>query len=178
VPLIAVVAYPTLHRDDRGWLESIRAEHDPQAARLPGHFTLVFPADVALDGIAAEVAAAARSVEPIQFVIRSAKAVRDVSSRGGHVFLVPSEGAEPIARLHDRLYEGLLKPHLRGDLPFEPHITVAANADFYRCEAIADALNREHRVVAGTLEAVELLDVTQPGIISAGQFALAKPPSL
>ena len=40
----AVVAFPLLDADDRQWIESIRAKHDPEAKRIAAHFTLVFPA--------------------------------------------------------------------------------------------------------------------------------------
>ena len=40
----AVVTFPLLDADDRQWLESIRAKHDPEAKRIAAHFTLVFPA--------------------------------------------------------------------------------------------------------------------------------------
>jgi 2'-5' RNA ligase len=34
------------------------------------------------------------------------------------------EGRDNVIRLHDELYSGLMKPHLREDLPFEPHIAI------------------------------------------------------
>jgi hypothetical protein len=42
---LAIVAYPNIDDSDRQRLESFRALHDPQAARIGVHFTLVFPFD-------------------------------------------------------------------------------------------------------------------------------------
>ena len=51
----AVVAYPKLEEADRLWIETIRARHDPQAALIPAHFTLMFPAPVDLEVVKAEL---------------------------------------------------------------------------------------------------------------------------
>lgn len=170
---IAVVSYPSLEPADRQWIESIRAAHDPQATLLAAHFTFVFPAAVEPNDVAAEIAVAAATVTPIPFVIRSAEAVRAVfQPGGGHVFLVAGEGAGAISALHDLLYAGVLKSHRRDDIPFVPHITVAANADFARCEAIARDVNRNPRTVAGTLEALDLLEMAKGSISSRRRFPL------
>ncbi len=173
MPQLAVVSYLTLDVADRKWVESIRANHDPQAAKLAAHFTLVFPTDVAPGEVAAEVAAAASSTAPIPFVIRYAKAVRDALGEGGHVFLLPDEGASrEITTLRDRLYSGVLRPYLREDIPFLPHITVAASHDFGCCEAIAKELNRDPRNIAGVLKSLELVDIVDGTVTSTGQFIL------
>jgi 2'-5' RNA ligase len=172
MPQLAVVSYPILDEADRRWVESIRASHDPQAARLAAHFTLVFPADVPLGEVAVEVAAVARSTAPIRFIIRRAKPVRDTVGDGGHVFLVPDEGAHAIATLHDQLYRGVLRPHLRKNVPFVPHITVAAALDFSRCEALVQDLNRNARTLGGVLESVELVDVAGTVVSSTERFVL------
>ena len=105
-----------------------------------------------------EVASAACSIGSFAFVVRSARAVREVSRPGGHVFLVPEEGAAEIVALHDRLYSGAFHSSLRSDIPYLPHITVAAGSEWHRCEALANDLNRDVRVVGGRVEAIELLD--------------------
>lgn len=171
---LAVVSYPTLNEADRRWVESIRANHDPQAARLAAHFTLVFPADAAPGEVTAEIAAIAGAVKPIPFVIRGAKAVRDALGGGGRIFLVADEGASEIAALHDQLYSGVLRPHLREDIPFLPHVTVAAGHDFGWCETLAEELNGDSRIVRGALDSVELVDLVEPVVASIGRFTLGR----
>ena len=172
--MLAIVSYPHLEDADRDWIESVRAKHDPQAPRIGVHFTLVFPAEVLPIVVAAEVSAVARSAKPIPFTIRCAKAVRDVVGGGGHVFLVPDEGRDEIAQLHDQLYEGALRPHLRADIPFTPHLTVAAGSDPAWCEGLAEELGLDHRTVCGILRSIELVDVDNPRVGSIATFVLGR----
>ena len=174
MPQLAVVSFPALADEDRRWVESIRAKHDPQAGRLAAHFTLVFPVEAATAAIAAEVTAVARSIAPIPFVVRYAMAARDASGRGGHVFLVADEGAAEIVSMHNRLYAGGLKRHLRADIPFVPHITVAGNQDFAVCQTLAEEIDDELRTLRGSLDSLEVLDVGAATIASAGRFVLGR----
>ena len=172
MPQLAVVSFPALADEDRRWVESIRAKHDPQAGRLAAHFTLVFPVEAPTAAIATEVTSVARSVAPIQFVVRYAMAARDADGRGGHVFLVADEGAAEIVAVHNLLYAGRLKPHLRTDIPFVPHITVAGNQNFGACQALAEEIDDELRTLRGSLDSLEVLDVGGATIASAGRFVL------
>ena len=63
----AVVAFPLLDADDRQWIEAVRAKHDPEAKRIPAHFTLVFPAVLPLRATEAHVSRVAALTEPIRF---------------------------------------------------------------------------------------------------------------
>lgn len=168
VPSIAVVAYPVLAPDDARWIEAVRAAHDPNHQRLRAHVTLVFPVEAA--GLEAHVAAIAASVAPIRFVLREVRAVRDhATGAGGHVFLVPDEGAAAITALHDRLYTGPLAPHLRADLPFIPHVTIAANRDFGACERLAAQLRVEIR---GELHAIDVLELGAGDVRTLARYPL------
>jgi len=174
--VLAIVAYPGLERADREWIEAIRTRHDPQAALIGVHFTLVFPADSSASDLAAEASAVAAATAPIPFAIRRASATPDaLGGAGGHVFLVPDEGAREIAALHHRLYQGVMRPHLRADIPFTPHMTVAACPDMAACEHLARAINREPRGIRGALESVEVIEVGASRVRSIGAFVLGRP---
>jgi 2'-5' RNA ligase len=151
---------------DRDWIEAVRAKHDPQVHRIAAHFTLVFPVAVPLTALSDEVAGIVEEQSPISFTVRAALAHPDAVADGGHVFLVPEEGRMDITRLHERLYEGILKPHLRQDIPFVPHVTVGAHPDLRYCEAVAEELTSAGRVMTGVLEAVDVLELT-PGAIAS-----------
>jgi 2'-5' RNA ligase len=172
--VLAIVSYPSIAETDRQWIESVRAKHDPQAARIGVHFTLAFPTDASPGEVAAEVAAVARSARPIPFTIRRAKAVCDVVGGGGHVFLVPDEGRGEIATLHDQLYQGVLRRHLRADIPFTPHMTVAAGSDLAACEGLVQELRLDHRTVQGILRTIELVNVEKPRVDSIATFVLGR----
>jgi 2'-5' RNA ligase len=172
MPQLAVVSYPVLAPADRDWIESLRALHDPQATRLAGHVTLVFPAAGIGGDVNAEVAAVARAARPIPFVIRWARAVRDVSGSGGHVFLIPDEGFDEITALHHALYGGGFAASRRVDIPFVPHITVGASHDFSTCEAIARGLTPLDRQVRGRIETIDLLEIGDGSMTSLAQVPL------
>ena len=173
---IAVVAYPILDQHSLDWIESIRIRHDPLASRIRPHFTLVFPVDESPGDITDEIARACLRHRPIPFVIRSALSTRDVIHGGAHVFVVPDEGRDDIAQLHDELYAGVLRPHLREDIAFVPHITIAAG-EVRWCENYAEQLNGILQPVRGVIESVTLLDVTRTRIESIVRLALGTPSS-
>jgi hypothetical protein len=106
----AVIAFPLLEPDDKQWIESIRAKHDPEAKRIAAHFALVLPAVLPLRVTEAHVGRVAHATEPIRFVLRRATVAPDTIGSGGHVFLIPEDGRDLIAGLHERLYEGALQP--------------------------------------------------------------------
>jgi 2'-5' RNA ligase len=171
---IAVVGYPVLTQDDHQWIESVRQRHDPQAGRIRAHFTMVFPCNADPDEAQASVSAAGSSCARIRFTIRRAEAVRNAVGGGASVFLVPDDHAcAHIITLHDRLYRGALKSHLRPDVPFEPHITVAADSSLERCQEQARALSERCQSISGTVDAIELLDVGTTPVASLHRVVLA-----
>jgi 2'-5' RNA ligase len=171
---LAIVAYPSLDEADRQWIESFRALHDPQARRIEVHFTLVFPFEAMPDDIAPEVASVARSSPAIAFATDQIKVVPDAMAGGSHVFLVPGEGGADIAALHDRLYAGALRNHLRSDPPFLPHMTIGAAQDHLAAERLADELGRHVRILRGALHRIELIDVGTRSVRTIGSYALGK----
>ena len=102
--LRAVVAFPLLEADDRQWIESIRAKHDPEAKRIAEHFTLVFPAVLPLRAMEAHVSRVAALTEPIRFALRRAVVVPDAHGSGGHVFLFAEDGRDALSGLHERTF--------------------------------------------------------------------------
>jgi 2'-5' RNA ligase len=171
VARIAVVAYPTVEQQTLDWIHSIRVRYDPQARRIPAHFTLVFPVDESPGDITEEIARVCLRHRPISFVIRSVISMPDVVHRGAHVFVVPDEGRDQIARLHDELYAGVLRQHLREDIAFVPHVTIATG-DLHWCETYAQQLNGTLQPVRGVIESVTLLDVSRTKIESIARLAL------
>ena len=172
---IAIVAYPELTESDRRRIESVRDRHDPQAALIEVHFTLVFPCVALVAAIAPELASAAEAAAPFDFEIVGIETVPDALGEGAHVFLVPDERArEAIAALHDRLYAGALKPHLRRDIPFVPHMTVAAKAGIHECAALAGELSPMCRGITGTIAAIDLVDTDSRPVRTLSRCALSR----
>ena len=169
---LAFVAYPLFAEADRLWIESIRERHDPQASRIAAHFTLVFPVELAAESLMEETSNLPLDRRSIPFVLRRAEAIPDRIGGGGYVFLVPKEGLEEIAALHDRLYEGVLRPYLRDDLPFLPHITVGGCRAFGECQRLAETLNRGDLALPGTLLSIDLVETGDEGVKSLARVTL------
>jgi predicted protein tyrosine phosphatase/2'-5' RNA ligase len=169
---LAVVAYPVLDEADRQWIESFRLKHDPQSARIGAHFTLVFPVDAEPADVEADIQAGARAAAPIAFSIHRSELVVDVWGGGTHVFLVPEEGAAAISALRDRLYAGTLRPHLRADIPFVPHITVGLAQDAAAALTLAEALDASNRVIRGVVDRIDVVDTGASVVQPIASFAL------
>jgi 2'-5' RNA ligase len=168
----AVVTFPLLDADDRQWIESIRAKHDPEAKRIAAHFTLVFPAVMPGRVTEAHLTRVAHSTEPIRFVLRRAAVAPDALGSGGHVFLIPEDGRDALAGLHDRLYDGVLQPYSRRNTTFTPHITVAAGTALDPLHTIAGELNAKSMSIRGSISEIVLVEVTPTEIRHASRFQL------
>jgi len=172
---LAVIAYPNIDAGEREWLETFRAQHDPQAARLGVHFTLVFPCDepcTASGQLADEVGRVTESISTIPFAIAEALAVPDPQGAGGHVFLLPDRGRAEISQLHNRLYEGPFREVPFRGVPFVPHLTVAARSSSAACELLAQQLSERATRLRGSLDRLELVDVSEPVVHSLRSFPL------
>jgi 2'-5' RNA ligase len=171
---LAFVGYPTLDESDHRWIESFRARHDPQASRIGAHFTLVFPAELAAEPLVEHASAILRGTRSIPFVLRRVEPVPDPIAGGSHVFLIPEEGRAEIVALHDRLYGGLLRPFLREDVPFLPHITVGGSPELEQCQRLAEELSRARLAVPGAIDGIDLIEVTIEGVKPVMRFALER----
>lgn len=170
--LRAVVAFPMFEVVDRQWIESIRARHDPEAKRIGAHFTLIFPAILPLRDTEAHVARIAQSTEPFRFVLRRAAVVPDHVGTSGHIFLLPEDGRDALAGLHDRLNQGMPQPQRKRGVSFTPHVTVAAGKTLEPLHALAGDLNAKGLNIRGSVSAIALVDVTMAEIRQVAQYAL------
>jgi 2'-5' RNA ligase len=130
LPRFAVAWFPDLDGLDR--IEAFRARHDPMARLIPAHLSLVFPFPTAQTALQVETHVQ-RVVSRWPPVAVSFRVPRLYANE--FIFLMASRGAAAVAALHDRLYTRSLRAHLRRDLPYEPHITLARNADLGALEA-------------------------------------------
>jgi hypothetical protein len=91
-------------------IESFRARHDPMAARIPAHVSLVFPFGSVLTPLQLEthVRRIVSRWPPIPVTFRHVR-----MHANEFVFLMASRGAARSTALHDRLYTRSLRPHLR-----------------------------------------------------------------
>jgi len=163
LPRFAVAWFPRFDGIDR--VEALRTRHDPAARVVAAHLTLVFPFATALTALQIEthVRRVAARWPPIPVTFR-----RPRMHVNEFVFLMASRGAAAITAFHDALYTRSLQPHLRRDIPYEPHITVARDSGFAALErALAEAEEMLPGEYADVMREVVLLDVAADGKITA-----------
>lgn len=161
LPRFAVAWFPAFRGIER--IEAFRARHDPMAALVPAHLSLVFPFPTALSRLQVETHVQ-RVVSRWPPIAVSFRVLRLHANE--FVFLMAARGAAAVTALHDRLYTRSLQPHLRRDLPYEPHITVARNPDFAALEAAYEEARAAFgEEFADVIREVTLLSVGRDGRI-------------
>ena len=170
----AIVAVPRFSPADLGWIESLRRRHLPDYERQIGpHLTLVFPFTADAEASTRTPAAAvAGATPPFSAAFRAVLSLPDAFSTDSVVALVPDEGMSHAIRLHDRLYTGPLADHLRLDLPFVPHVTVARMANARSAKALVDDLNGAEPSILAAIGEITLLRMTRPAIETAAVLRL------
>jgi 2'-5' RNA ligase len=161
LPRFAVAWFPQFREIER--IEEFRRRHDPMAGHIPAHLSLVFPFPTAHSQLQVHTHVQ-RIVSRWPPIPVTFKAVRPFANE--FIFLMASRGASAVTALHDKLYTRSLAPHLRRDLSYEPHITLARNADFAKLElAMAEADEMFGREFSDVIREVSLLAVDRDGKI-------------
>ena len=169
LPRFAVAWFPRFAGIER--IEAFRVRHDPACALIAAHLSLVFPFATALTRLQVEthVQRVVSRWPPVPVTFRRVR-----TEANEFVFLMAQRGAASVKGLHDRLYTRSLAPHLRRDLPYEPHITIARHADYARLQAaLAEAEDEFRGEYQDVLREVQVLGVGPKGKITRlGTFAL------
>src|SRR5258708_14384583 len=161
LPRFAVVWFPAFEGIER--IEAFRRKHDPAAAVVPAHLSLVFPFPTAHSRLQVEthVQRVVSHWPPIPVAFRRVR-----MHANEFLFLVTSRGTASVTALHDKLYTRSFAPHLPPDLPYEPHITIARYAPLQALEAACgeagDAFRGE---LSAVIREVTLLAVARDGRI-------------
>ncbi|HLX22334.1 MAG TPA: 2'-5' RNA ligase family protein [Usitatibacter sp.] len=163
LPRFALSWFPAFEGMDR--VEALRKRYDSTSHLVDAHLTLVFPFPAALTAlqIGTHVRRVAARWPAIPVTFRGPR-----MHANEFVFLMASRGAASIKALHDALYTRSLQPHLRRDIPYEPHITVARDSDLAiverALEETRDALPGEYEDV---MRELTLLEVAADGKITS-----------
>ncbi len=167
-----VLAFPKLSAADLTWIQTTRERHDPQFTLVDPHFTLVFAVD--LDGVRLQthVQTCIQPFAAFRFVLRCAIVVKDSFSPNYQVFLLPDEGLSALVKLHDRLHTAVLEPSLRLDIPYIPHITIAASPDAQKMKQLANELNQQSFCIGGKIEEIAVVQFHDEQLCSTAVFPL------
>ena len=154
MPTLYTVCYPEVSPEASSFMETFRREHDlPYRDIVAAHFTMVFGCKtIELGAYTTHISVIAGQARPVPFSCRYAMLGIDDFDDSAYVFLVPDQGYSGISLLHDRLYTGILKPSLRLDVPFIPHITIGTLKDRAAAKALCDELNRDGVRIEGHLK--------------------------
>lgn len=167
-----VIAFPQLNETDLQFIESVRAWHDEQFDLVKPHFTFVFPVpDITVNDFYDEVIKQADSAV-IEFVIRSAVAIKDDLTGKYCVFLVPVEGASEIIHLHKKLHSGILNPYYHREIEFIPHITIAQKSSEAAAVTLANSIHAEMHAIHGRIDALTVVQFDGASVTSLFQISL------
>jgi 2'-5' RNA ligase len=161
LPRFAVAWFPRFEGLDA--IEDYRERHDPLSPLAAAHLTLVFPFSTALTALQLEthVRKVVSAWPPIPVAFRPVRGLENE-----FVLLMATRGAAAVTQLHDKLYSRSLRVHLRRDLPYEPHITIARQPEPARYEAaLAEAQALFDGEFSTILREVTLLSLSTPGKI-------------
>lgn len=176
--LSAAVCFPDLASADRDWIESVRQDHDPKAAIMQAHLTIVYPQAVMVEGdFDTWIERLAPHFSSIALSLASVQAVYDSLTKQTHIFLMPDEsrgGPDEIIDLHRRAYDGVLRKTLDRRVPYQPHITLGA----FRCEkaahAITDRLSCRTPDIACEINAITAVHIKGDAIRIGAAYPLSK----
>lgn len=167
------LAYPTLSDAEADLIARFRAEHDARHTVVAPHFTMVFGCGAIAEAqYLQHVAAVARSSAPVNFCCRYAMLGTDDHGETACVYLVPDEGYSQLSLLHDRLYAGIMSPHLRLDIPFVPHITIGTLAERQVAKQLCDALNERGLHIQGAVSELAVGELMNGKVRNLASFKL------
>ena len=111
-----LVYYPQI--EDEGVL-SFRETYEPYSALLPEHMPFIYPVPetIGREKLDRHIKKVLRSWKPFDVHFCTLDKTWD-----HWLYLGVREGYHSVVELHDTLYEGMLIPYLRKDLPYSPHI--------------------------------------------------------
>lgn len=104
-------------------IDSFREKYDSRFLLTKPHLTFIFPVDATVSQTVI--------VEHIDKILNSKTSLQITFSGISRswdnlVFLLTKEGTDKIMYLHDELYSGVLKPFLRPNIEYIPHVTLGS----------------------------------------------------
>lgn len=114
----ALVHYPAI---DIHAIQRFRQRHDPQYNLIAPHITVLFPVPDRLgeQALVGHIQQVLRGWQPFEIGLQGVQLSTDQ-----YIYLLVQAGREPLLRLHDEIYTGVVREYLRVDLPYIPHVTL------------------------------------------------------
>ncbi len=170
------VAYPKLSEIDQTRIDAFRQIHDQAYVDvIDAHWTMLFPSSCegfTEEQLSTHTQKITQQSQPIHFVCRHALVYDDDSNDNYYLFLVPDEGFSGISHLHDELYTDFMRPHLRLDIPFVPHIGIATHKDRDHLYELARKWNKDAHEIHGTIDSLTLCSYIDGEVNDLQSFSL------
>jgi 2'-5' RNA ligase len=172
------LAYPNIDPNDRELIYDFRRLHDAKYVDVVDvHWTVIFPGSTKefdLSALHDHISSVASNVSPIEFICRYALVYDDDSNDDYYIFLVPDEGFSQISLLHDALYSGMMRPYLRLDIPYVPHIGIATSTDKDHLYRLATEWNSRGKAIRGRIDSLTLSSYDGNRVEDITHFKLTK----
>ena len=112
----AMVYFPDFRHEG---LNRIREAYDPTCSLIEPHLPVMMPVPggIELEAITAHIRTVLEGIETFRVHFTGL-----YKSWDHWLLLGVSEGRDTVIQIHDRIYTGVLKPYLREELPYQPHI--------------------------------------------------------
>ncbi len=169
-----VIAYPEISDADYERIQHIREQFDlRQFNVVKPHVTFIFPTDkLDKDELIKHVRNKANAFKSFGITLDTVKVVEDHSKTYFHAFLVPSEGAEEIIKLHDAFYTDVLESELRADIPFIPHLGIANDDSEQNINDLAKRLSSEGISIKGEINELTIAEFDGTKVVNVSKVSL------
>ena len=151
----AIVIYPDLQNDSK--IREFRKKYDPHFQLINPHITVVFPfPDIEKEKIKSHISKIIKKHNGFSLRLKGL-----VKSFDNWLFLTMKEGNDKIVKLHDQLYTGILKEHLREDIEFIPHVGLGlfeTEEEYKKAENEAKNLNLDYKCKVKSIHLIHLKD--------------------
>ncbi|WP_225049031.1 2'-5' RNA ligase family protein [Lacticaseibacillus kribbianus] len=155
----SVLIFPTLTTIDA--VTAVRRRHDPLAANIRPHVSLVFPFESPAPDAAIVAAVARAAAATPAFAVAFDRIGGDWAN--GYFWLAAGTGAGTLTQLHDRLYrDPVFAAFLRADIPYQPHITLGRVTPAH-AEATAAGLDAAGLVATTRVTAIAIEHILPDG---------------
>lgn len=176
--MLLCLAYPRLSEADANLIRNFRREHDKKYVDVvDAHWTMIFPGSsvgIVQDDLEEHIRTIAADSHSVDFTCRYALVYDDDGSDDYYIFLVPDEGFSGVSLLHDRLYGDFMRPKLRLDIPYVPHIGIATSKDREELYELATEWNRKGHEISGTIDELTLSSYDGGQVADLKRFPLKR----
>lgn len=150
--LRSILLLPRINHD---LVHDVRQQYDTLYQHVAPHISLVFPfeSDMSDDTVIQVVMNVMQHFSAFDITLNRVAGEPD----NGYVWLVVDQGAAIITAMHDALYQApIFAAHLRQDIPYIPHMTIAQGVTPEQAQQLIAALGQTPLTIMTTIASVSV----------------------